>query len=321
MTDPQISNSEIQTWKRCRRKWYLSYYLRLGHEEGKFLPIGPMWLGIIIHDVFEGFYGHGEDPIKTLFQIYDYLESQWTDSEESLEAIKKDRELAHIMVLGYLQWIEEEGVDSLIEITGTEEAVSVQLTNGYTLTGKLDVRGVNTQNRFKFFLDHKTVGDLITPAKTMDINEQFPTYALLDRMTKAASEHVDGGYVNMLKRVKRTTRAKPPFYDRVDIKFNRHQLNSMWQRINSVANEIDAARRLLDNGRDHRYTVYPTPHKDCEWDCGFRAICPLMDDGSRWSEALHNEFVEIDPYARYTEKSLREKAREGGCYEDRVRVE
>jgi hypothetical protein len=317
VTDRQISNSEINKWKRCRRAWYLTYYLELGHEEGKFLPVGPTWLGTVLHDALEALYGHGEDPIRTLFDIYDYLErsSPAEEGSESLEMIRKDRELAHIMLLGYLQWIEEEGVDSQIEITGAEETVAIQLSNGYTLTGKLDVRGVNTQNRFKFFLDHKTVGDLVTPKKTMDINEQFPTYALLDRMTKEASEHVDGGYVNMLKRVKRTTRAKPPFYARVDIKFNRHQLNSMWQRINSVANEIEATRQLLDSGRDHRYTVYPSPTKDCEWDCAFRAICPMMDDGSRWSEALHNDFVKIDPYARYKEIPLRVKARKGAAAE------
>jgi len=36
-----------------------------------------------------------------------------------------------------------------------------------------------------------------------------------------------------------------------------------------------------------------------------------MDDGSRWTEALHSNFVKVDPYARYTDKPLREKAREG----------
>ena len=307
-----ISNSESGTFRRCRRKWMLQYYRRLGHPEDKFPPTGAMHIGIAIHDAMEAYYGHGESPIQVLRDIYNWHIKRWEDDPDAVIEIAKDRDMAIIMVEGYLDWASLEGIDAEIEITGAEEIMTADMPNGYTLLGKLDVTGVNKENGFKFFIDHKTVGDLVRPAKQMELNEQYPTYALLQRLNVGASRAVDGGYVNMLRRVKRTVQAKPPFYKRADVKFNEHQLRSMHRKIRGVISEIIEVRRRLDAGEDHHIVAYPTPNADCDWDCPFRDVCPLMDDGSRYEDMLNKEFVEItNPYSRYTDEPLRKRARDG----------
>lgn len=308
----KISNSEVQTAKDCWRKWMLAYYHQLGYAEDAFPPVGAMWIGIIIHDALEGSYGYGENAIESVNTIYAWYKAKWAHDPQAVEVIQKDHDMAKIMVEGYFEWIAEDGLDALIEITGAEESVAVEIRKDWLLVGKLDLRGLQKINGFKFFLDHKTVGDLVKPVNELEINEQFPTYGLLDRLTKSKDEHCDGGFINMLRRVKRTTRANPPFYRREDVKFNVHQLNSMWQRINAVLDEIIDKRRRLDAGEDHRYVAYPTPSAECSWKCQFRKICPLMDDGSRWEDMVKSEYVKIDdPYSRYTDRPLRHVAREG----------
>ena len=53
----RISNSEIQTFKDCRRKWWLSYYRRLRpRTESK---TGALALGSRIHQALDDYYSKG----------------------------------------------------------------------------------------------------------------------------------------------------------------------------------------------------------------------------------------------------------------------
>lgn len=312
-TENVITNSDIRTWKQCRRKFWILNMLKMGTDEATVVPAGPMHIGTALHEALEGYYGHQENPVVTLKEIYDFHERTWDGDPDALVAIRKDRELAGIMLDGYLDWVENEGVDAEIEITGAEETLRVPAgTDGWFIQGKLDVRGVHRHTGFKFYLDHKTVADLNSPLQTLEINEQFPTYGMLDQLTRGDDEHCDGGYINMLKRVKRTTRATPPFYHREQVSYNRHQLSSMWRRINAVIEEIVVARLRLARGEDHRAVVYPSPSGDCRWSCPFVKICHQFDDGSRWEDALAGNYVPIDPLARYSSPSLRERSRMNG---------
>lgn len=308
----RVSNSEIQTRKRCRRKHYLSYYLGFSTNDTQSVPTGPANIGIIVHEGLEAKYGHGEDPLEVIDTIYAYHKLKWTWDPKATQALEKDYQLARRMVEGYLEWIAAEGLDSQIEILDTEKTVTApSRVDGVEIVGKLDVRVRDRVTGFRAFMDHKTVGSLTDPLQTIEISEQFPTYGLLEQLSKEFLDDIcDGGYINMLKRVSRTVRANPPFYARHDIKFNNHQLNSMWRRINSVIIEILDAEARLDRGEDHRDVAYPTPAGDCSWSCPFLKICPLMDDGSRWKEAVEGAYVRVDPYARYSSPSLRVVAKQ-----------
>lgn len=303
-----ISNSELSTWKRCRRKWWLAYYRGLAPKQAETSLAGVMHLGIRVHAALERYYGHGEDPLKVEQKLYEQglpiIQARGFPQE--MQDYEGDHEYAQLMLDGYLQWIREEGVDAGYEVIGAEQEVRVPSgIPGVDLRGKLDVRMRRRTDGRRVFMDHKTAGSV--DIKTIELNEQFPTYALLERLLpKQPGEptaYTDGGVINVLKRVKRTMKAKPPFYKRHEVRFNPHQLRSMWKRIHAVIIEIVAARLALTGGRDHQEVVYPTPAGDCDWSCPFFKICPMFDDGSRVEAAIEAHYDTVDPYARYETRS------------------
>jgi hypothetical protein len=106
--------------------------------------------------------------------------------------------------------------------------------------------------------------------------------------------------VNLLKKVKRTASAKPPFYARVDVPHNIHELRNHWKHVVQVAAEIADAERRLNEGEDHHFVAPPTSIPDrCKWDCEFFRVCPLADDGSDFEGALNAIYEERDPLERY----------------------
>lgn len=310
MVAMEISNSEIQTFKRCRRKWYLTYYHQLGLDDTYFVPKGPMHIGIIVHEALEAYLSDGTHPTIIVKMIYDYHLGRFDGDRIAQVEITKDRDMAVLMVEGYLDWLSEEGIEEDFEVTAAEQIISVKSgITGVNLVGKLDVQGRVRSTGARRFVDHKTVGDLKSPLETVDISEQFKTYGLLQRLLiNQPNEWSSGGQINMLRRVKRTVRATPPFYDRKDVRHNETEYRTMWTRIHAVIAQMLVARGRLDHGANHHEIVYPTPTKDCSWDCVFKNVCPQMDDGSRWEGALEENYVKIDPNARYHDITLRERA-------------
>jgi hypothetical protein len=314
----QISNSELTTYKRCLRKWYLGYYLEMGHGERP-EATGPLALGNRVHAALEGYYGHGDDPLDLLNRIYDLGHAAADDDPFVQKELQAEQALALLMLEGYLAWIEETGSDEELTDIAVEQTVTVpNFIKGVDLIGKLDVMAVKTTDKRRLFLDHKTVQNLGDFIGTIDIYEQFPFYAMLLKIADP-TQQIDGGIVNLLRKVKRTARATPPFYDRKEIHVNDQQLASMWRRTHSTVTEIMRTRRRLDHAAQleregkgdpnaHQYIAYPTPNSDCKWSCSFVGVCSQMDDGSRWQANLGDNFIRIDPIARYNEPGLREKA-------------
>lgn len=123
---------------------------------------------------------------------------------------------------------------------------------------------------------------------------------------------VHGALYTMLKRSKRTLRATPPFYDQISIIYNGDDHNSTYLRASTVSKRIVEWHTQLDAGEDHRSVVYPNATDFCEWGCPFRSVCTLLDDGSRWEEALAAHYVHDDPYRYYDKDLITDLVRELG---------
>jgi RecB family exonuclease len=304
-----ISNSEIQCWKNCPRQWYLAYYLELGlkREDGE--ATGARSLGSRIHVALHMMYVEGANPITVLDEIYaedvKFFQEAGRPETEIID-LKKEQDLAHAMIEGFLDWLSQEGIDEEYELVGAETVVQVEsgIENVF-LRGKLDQRWVRKSDGARLFRDFKTVGDFIRPRKLLPLDEQMKFYHLLEfldalqRTGKGPQWATDGGLYTMLRKVKRTATAKPPFYDQVEISHNTEELRSMWLRVQKVIREIIETRLALDEGGDHRYWARPRPSDKCTWGCDFLPVCPMMDDGSNWKGLLKEYYTHIDPHERY----------------------
>lgn len=301
-TEPiRISNSEIQTFKDCRRRWWFTYYRRLKPKVQNFT--GALALGSRIHEALDRYYTSGME--RDLLEIHaelvkedtDKLNKEYRDTTE----LETEAELGRVMLEGYLEWIELEGIDAELEMISTEEIIERPMLDGrVTLQGKIDMRVRRKIDGVRMFRDFKTVGGSFADfGSTAHMNEQVLTYMLLEEAQNKDGERSEGGIFTMLRKVKRGAYAKPPFYGQIEVRHNRFALRSFYQRLEGTLEDMMRVRDGLDEGVSHLKLAYPKSSRDCKWKCQFFAICPLIDDGSAAEAAISDAFESADPYGYY----------------------
>lgn len=321
----RVSNSELQTFKRCRRKWWLGWYRRLMLQTEDFTSVRAT--GTRVHRALSYWYvPDGEKRVDPRDALERVIVDDWTKvarlaqerqtSDEQLGELAVEfaqaTNLERAMVEGYVQWLEETGADADLRITASETPLVVdQVVNmgeqyhnverQVQFIGLLDVRATRVTDNVNLFVDHKTVGDLNAPVVTLPQNEQMLHYHLMEFLSLDDSDvRCDGALYNMLRRVKRSAKAKPPFYDRIEVRHNRFELESYRRRALGATREILIAVDRLERGEDHLEVVYPTPTPECRWSCDFFAVCNMLDDGSRGANDMLNALYRTtNPLERY----------------------
>jgi RecB family exonuclease len=295
----RISNSEIQTFKDCRRKWWFSYYRRLKPKTENYT--GPLALGSRIHEALDQYYSKGIPLLDAHANLVaadlEKLNKEYRDTSD----LESEAELGRIMLEGYLQWVEDEGIDAELEMISTEEIISMPMFDGKVeLQGKIDMRVRRKIDGARMFRDFKTVGGSFTEfGSTAHMNEQILTYMTLEAAQNKEGERSDGGIFTMLKKVKRTGNARPPFFEQIEVRHNIYALRNFWKRLQGSIGDMLNVRQALDDGVDHQLVAYPRPSRDCKWKCQFFSVCPLVDDGSAAEAAISDSFVAGNPYDYY----------------------
>jgi len=301
----RFTNSELTTWRRCRRKWWLAHWRKLAPKT-QHLNLNRE-TGTIVHDVLAHAYNNAwEIDIKAAVAYSTYAMQENAHDPECEICIKTTNEITELSILmveGYKQWLAEEGADSDYEFIAQEEAVSY-VPEGWPwdveLLGLIDSKFKRISDSASLFRDHKTVQNFTDLPKTAHLDTQFKFYHMLERAT--SKERTDGIELNMLKRVKRTSRAKPPFYKRHEVRHDDSTMESFWYQVFETVSDImkteDRLSRANTEGKPENF-MYPTPTKDCSWDCDFFPVCPMFDSGEDAEDFLATAYIEIDPLVRY----------------------
>ena len=300
MADPvRISNSEIQTFKDCRRRWWFTYYRRLRPKVEEFT--GALALGSRIHEALDRYYSNGQPLLEAHADLVREDMKKMNDEYRDTSALETEAELGRVMLEGYLEWVELNGIDAELEMISTEEVIERPMMDGrVTLQGKIDMRVRRKIDGVRMFRDFKTVGGSFADFGSIaHMNEQVLTYMILEEAQNQEGERSDGAIFTMLRKVKRGAYAKPPFYDQIEVRHNKFALRSFYERLEGTLTDILRARDALDAGESHFRHVYPKPSRDCKWKCQFFAICPLVDDGSAAEAAISDAFAVADPYGYY----------------------
>ena len=310
-----LSQSEGWMFKRCRRRWWLSYVRRLTPRRGDVAFARDV--GSFVHGAAAEWYkGNDKDAVLAALDLALAKERERVYATETVEGedditanVYSDEErkdwdkveaYSRIMVEGFIEWIEEEGVDVGLENFEPEVEVAVPFLEGVQLVGKQDARMRNAETGRLLFNELKTVGNFPDYEKTAHINEQLLHYHLLEELRKQEDERTAGAVVTMIRRVKRTATAKPPFFKRIMVYHSQNELRSYYARVAGMWEDMKYVMARLDEGVDPLHVVYPTPDKTCSWQCPFFKVCPMFDDPSLDAEGFLAEFFEDgDPYARY----------------------
>jgi hypothetical protein len=312
-----ISNSEISMWLRCRRKWFVSYYL--GYQPASEEVTGHRILGTRVHTALEGHYGYGLDPLAVLGVLYQIELDASPEFEAELLA---ERDLASAMIEGYIEWAAETGADAGLRVISTEAEVTVPLpgVEGVELRAKLDQRVLSEETGLVLFHDWKTSATF-DKHEILALDPQFRFYSMIERLAAAGDgPRASGGMLTTLRRVKRSDKSRPPYYRRDEFRYDPETINSTLAKAQRVGYEIRKARQSLDwaytEGQGdidlvnlvQRSLFPPTPIlRDCDWSCPFVNLCPMMDDGSDWAGVLtgSGSFKQDNPYAYYSDDPLR----------------
>jgi hypothetical protein len=300
--DPLVmTQSDMKSFKSCRRAWMLGSYL--GLELKTTPPFGPLALGSRVHKALEGYYGEGRDLLAYYTEL---CNEQVATLEESgiiydTTAFWSEADLGRIMLEGYLEWLEETGADADYEVIGTEEKLEYPLREGTVLLrGKVDLRVRRKSDGARLVFDHKTTANFANLTTTADLNEQLLTYMVLERLVHDGEPDswADGMLFNMLRKVKRSTSSRPPYFERFEVRHNDTSLRMYWIRLHGVVDDYVRVVQQLDEGLDHRQVAYPNPGSACRY-CPFKHPCRMMDDGSRVEELIDTLYRQHDPHERY----------------------
>jgi hypothetical protein len=312
----RISNSEISTFKECRRKWWLAWHRGLTPKHKP--QVGALAIGSRVHEALAAVYAPDGRPLTELPTIlHDLLEEDrrllMNDPTQVFELARFDSEatLQRIMLEGYVAWVEETGADDGYEMISAEEFIEIgfvlfkQRDLQVNLIGRLDVRARRLVDGKIVFIDHKTAASITEVIKQLRMSPQMKMYrVLLSHPTR--DDQPSSAVYSIMKKIKRTVRASPPFYERVTIDFNPRELATFTDQLRGVIDDIIAVEEGLawgDQANTH-LLVYPTPTRDCSWKCPFFTECTMFDDGSRVEDALADKFVVSNPLHYYGREDL-----------------
>jgi hypothetical protein len=307
-TEPyKVSNSEIGTYLQCRRKWWLTYQRRLRNKN--ISPVGPLQLGSRVHKALELHYRDNKPLLEAYQELTDQSRFDALVDGYDPNVLDDEAELGRIMLEGYIDWVATEGLDDDLEILGTEEILAYPMLNGeVTLMGKLDLRVLKKSQKMRLELDFKTAQSFNQFNDTGHMLNQLKVYQLLDWLTGDREQRIEGGVYRLLRKVKRTAKAMPPFYQEIVIRHNIYALRTFWMQLQGILRNMVDTRKALLAGGDPQVHAYPTPTRDCRWACPFFTICPMFDDGSDVDKAIADGFDVVDPYDYYAEITAKETA-------------
>lgn len=298
-----ISNSEVQTFKECRRKWWLNWYS--GYRPKTAEVVGVRSSGTRLHAGLAELYttgGTGQRALGALKALQD--DDLRRSVDEKRKELLSSFVMEQAMLEGYLVWLADSGEDADLEPVASEAYLEAPLelpgTDDVILIGKIDARVRDRRTNRRKFIDHKSV-TVFRSYTSLRRNEQMLHYLLLEFLTtQTADERCDAALYNQLRRSKHTSRAKPPFYMREEIPHNQHELASYRRRLVATILQMQELTRVSElNPGKLPDEAYPTPSDRCSWACDFDKICSMFDDGSRVGAALDDLFVKGDPLSYY----------------------
>jgi hypothetical protein len=276
----------MSTYKECKRKWFLQYYLKLRRKHTPKAVARDT--GILVHAALYQFYkAGGLNGVMSEQLMFQFLDAARDNdmllvTEEERKTVQDTHDISKILCTGYLEWLHETGADIGYRFDHNEMTMRAPgPVDGTEIMGIIDLGGTEERSGDLFVMDTKVTASIEDMLKTLHIMEQGPMYAVLAKITDPNPDRGFRVVWNMIKRNKQAQRAKPPFYHRYELAINADQLRQFYLQLQGQIEEILRTEDLLNKGESHIKVAYPTPTKDCAWKCPYFAVCGVMNDITR----------------------------------------
>jgi len=283
----RIRNSEIAKFLRCKRSWYLEYYKDKEPKAGLRSTPATYDVGTGVHVGLHAYYDN-RDVSGALTDHIEGVVSQFTEATDHGEWDKAFRQM-RAMCYAYEGWVAQDGLD----INETTVSLETELT--YDIP-ELDCQVFGTPDHLKEWRGFLIVEDW----KTGDIGRVFQMendWQLLNYGLMAAQKFPDLPLVyarhRRLNRSLHTARVTKPQFAEHRVSFDKDRLDVHKRHLDTVCSEIISYRMMLDSGLDPVNLCTPNRMPmSCNWDCAFKDVCAVMDDGTdSWQELLSENFI------------------------------
>lgn len=287
----RYSHTELNTWRECRRKWVLTYYLSLTKKERDVRF--PTEVGNLVHGAFETFYlsggidnPHAEEAARQ-YLVDKRAEDLRDCIGEHHETIIKAHKTADACLTSYLHWLDETGADLNLRIIGSEDKLTLEgpLT-GTELNGRIDLLAEDQQTGDIVVIDLKLVSSISEKIRMLHLDTQSKLYALLAREKYSRPVRV---VFRIVKINQRSAKVKGPQEEEYVIQLNDGQLDTYRTQVLGITSDIRDMTNRLDAGEHHQTVAYPSASDSCSWKCQFFPVCPMMDDPSSDAQWLLND--------------------------------
>lgn len=305
-----MSYSSLKQWSLCPRLGYLGQHLGLQAVEQP--RTGAMPFGTRVHLALQlwGESGWRIPPAK----IWQKLMDREFDIAEELgwpHELDKESAMGQVMLEGFQDWLEEQGIYSQWTVVGIETKLSttftIELESGQQIDilmrGKLDLLEQRNSDGALFVDDYKTTSSLTEDSIQAKLSEsQLPLYVILARR-EAPEQWVSGGVLTQLRKVLRGPRSKAPFYHRLEVPYSEAKLAAAERNVRAEATGIAEIIDKLERGANHLDVAPYHPSWQCKT-CPFKRPCGEMQEGNfdGAERMLSDQFAVGNPLQRYEDE-------------------
>lgn len=298
-----VSNSEMESYHDCKRKWMLQYHLRwaLATEEvdkTKFRDIGT-----VVHAALERYIETGMNQEAALVYLQNLrfdAEAACADQHEARFVGLKVYDTAEAMVSGYFDWEAETGINDGITFTAVEHEVTAPTgVEGVWFRGKVDHE--IEHDGLHFVGDFKTSQDIERPIKVSNLGIPQSLSYVWASQKMFPDKLYAGAYWTIIRTTKRGKTSKPPYYARHLVRISDHDIAAHERHMDGQLQDMLRTKQALEAGADHNQVAYPRRSQDCLWKCPFERICLGVSTHIDVQNLEDFGYYHYDPNARYSE--------------------
>jgi len=315
--------TERAAFKRCRRRWKYQSLMELVPIAE---PRGALWLGTGVHYGLEQYYRDGADPWLAAQEWLDmklpelHLEDMWPEERVKFN---ETTDLMASILTGYVPFAQEHDD---FEVVGVEENLEVHVPGTRVkLGGKVDVltrRGPKAQ---LWPMDHKTAAQYVD-ISVLEMDDQMTAYlwlvwqvygelpggALYNELRKkvpaqpevlvrgglSKKKNVDTTYEIYLQAIK-NNHLNPEDYADI-LEFLRNKPDGFYRReaVARTKYELEHfAENLVPEAKamnSKNTPLYPSPTRDCSWDCQYRDLCLCETTGGDLDSLIESLYEHAD---------------------------
>jgi len=290
---PIFSTSEEVAYKTCKLAHHFQYVLGYGPK----VTNRKLSVGIQVHAGLEAHY-KGESILAALT---DHEQKRWAEimsvgepSPETRADFVKDSALSLAMVEGYIDWVEESGIDDGYETVEVEGHHYVEVPGApCVLPVKIDLLQKDSAGRLRV-VDFKTAASFSTDTTKFQLAEQNGNYQL--GVFAVYGKRPTGMAYRELRKIVPSARSKPPYFREVRIRLTAEEMRYRAQEYVETA---------LDRFDPDRAAPVANPSACCgSWKNDWQAPCLKVHLGLTPEEALEASpaYQPAEPYARYQEE-------------------